>query len=77
MIGISIIFCNNIDENINMLPLFIPNVAIALAALYPRQNPLKQTAPYTTNTPTTVSPANHNNNANDRFFLIELRNNLI
>ena len=68
-------FCNNIEEKMNILPLFAPKVATALATLYPRQNPLKHIAPYTTNTPTTVSPANHNKN--DRFFFIELMKSLI
>lgn len=77
IVGISIMFCNNIEEKINMLPFFIPKVAMALAALYPKQNPLKPIAPYTTNTPITVSPANHNNNAKDRFFFIEVMKSLI
>lgn len=72
ILGINIIFCNNIAERINIVPLFIPSVATILEILYPKQKPLKHTVPYTTNIPTTVSPANHNNNARVRFFFIEL-----
>lgn len=70
-------FCNNIDDIINRLPLFAPSVAIMLDTLYPRQKPLKHIIPYTTKIPITVSPANHNNNARNRFFFIELKNNFI
>ncbi len=65
-------FCSSIDERINIVPFLNPNVAITLDILYPRQNPLKHIVPYTTNIPITVSPANHNNNARNRFLFIEL-----
>lgn len=75
--GISIMFCISIDENMKIVPLLIPKDAIILEMLYPKQNPLKHIAPYKANIPTTVSPANHNNNARDRFLFIEFINNFI
>ncbi len=70
-------FCKSIDDIIKIPPLFAPSVAIILDILYPRQNPLKHIVPYTTKTPITVSPENHNNNARNRFFLTELKKSLI
>lgn len=76
-IGINIMFCGSIDVNINIIPCFVPSVAIILDILNPKVNPRIATTAYTTNIPITVRPANHNKSAKSRLLFADVINNLV
>ena len=56
----TIIFCKNIVNKINIIPFIRPSTNTHDAIVYPKQNPLTSIIPSTIGIPIIVVPANHN-----------------
>ena len=75
IVGINIIFCNNIVENINNIDFPVPKVAVIADIVYPIQYPLYPITRYINGTPITVEPRNHSNIAMQVLLIIEEMSN--
>ena len=75
--GIKIIFCNNIDVDVNKIPFPVPNIATIADIVYPNEKPLNPTIPYTIGNPIIVEPVNHIARHKIILFVIDFCNRLI